>query len=107
MTLESAEAQAMVGRFLPEQWERVSLGHVKERSAVDCRAYYRHVLAPKVEWTLEESSKLRALATANKGRNVRLAPVNNYRLDVATALNLGYVFLPCQLFPLPTQLHGS
>ena len=70
MTLASDEAQEVVGRFSQEHWDRISLSYVKDRTATDCRIFYRHMLAPQPPWSLEESSRLRALATAHKGRNV-------------------------------------
>ena len=71
--LNSDEAQEVIGRLSHEHWERISHSFVKNRSASECRSFYRHALAPQPPWSLEERTKLRALATTHKGRNVSIA----------------------------------
>ena len=96
--LNSDEAQEVVGRLSPDHWERISLSFVKNRSASDCRSFYRHALAPQPPWSLEESTKLRALATTHNGRNVSVGLAPSLPVLSLEAFSF-YIFLVIAIRP--------
>ena len=70
LSLDTSEAQAQVIKLGAEEWTRISSAHVKERSALDCRTHYMHLLRPRQAWMLVESGQLRGLAAKHDAHHV-------------------------------------